>query len=107
MIYTKDCKVVCLSEWFTEKSFSWCETSQKNAVWWYEPFYSRALLSLRRIILMGRPKLKFRNLRILQKNNSGTYTLSIPIEIIDEIGWRSKQKLKVERKGNKVIITDA
>jgi len=56
---------------------------------------------------VGRPKLKFRNIRVLQKNNSGSYTLSIPLDIIDELNWRSKQKLKVERKGSKVIITDA
>ena len=64
-------------------------------------------LRLNRGEIVGRPKLKFRNIRVLQKNNSGSYTLSIPLDIIDELNWRSKQKLKVERKGNKVIITNA
>ena len=63
-------------------------------------------LGLNKGEIVGRPKLKFRNIRVIQKNNSGSYTLSIPLEVIDELNWHSKQKLKVERKGNKVIITD-
>lgn len=47
-----------------------------------------------------------RKLKRTGPGNSGSFEITLPIEIIRELGWREKQKLSVTRRGSSVIITD-
>ncbi|MBI5135231.1 AbrB/MazE/SpoVT family DNA-binding domain-containing protein [Candidatus Uhrbacteria bacterium] len=40
------------------------------------------------------------------QNSKGTYYISIPIEIIQTLGWKERQKVVVRRRGKKIIIED-
>ncbi len=56
---------------------------------------------------MSRRPLKEKNVRSLTKASGGrSYTVTIPIEIVDELGWRAKQKLVVTRYRDHIIIKD-
>ncbi len=55
---------------------------------------------------MARRKLENRNIRKLSKRNNGTYAVTLPIEMVRDLGWRDKQKLVVEKNGEKIIIKD-
>ena len=55
---------------------------------------------------MGTYKAGQQNRRILSKNNTGTYMLSVPIELIRELKWQNGQKLKLEKRGKSIVITD-
>ena len=45
--------------------------------------------------------------RIIQKNNTGTYTVSIPIDMMDDLKWRQGQRVLVKRKGKTIYVKDA
>lgn len=32
--------------------------------------------------------------------------LTLPVELVEALGWREKQKVKVLKKGRKIIISD-
>ena len=56
---------------------------------------------------MTRRKLMHRNVRKLLKLAGGTsYGVSLPLEDIEELGWKAKQKLVVQRYGDGFIIRD-
>ena len=56
---------------------------------------------------MGRRKIEDRNIRNLQKTAGGsTYIVSLPIEVIRELGWKAKQKLVVKKYGDGILIKD-
>jgi len=55
---------------------------------------------------MARRKLENRNTRKLSKQTNGSYTVTLPIEIVRELKWRDKQKLVVRKSGDKIIIED-
>lgn len=56
---------------------------------------------------MGRRTIEDHNVRNLQKTAGGsTYIVSLPIDIIRELGWKSKQKLVVKKYGDGIIIKD-
>jgi hypothetical protein len=55
---------------------------------------------------MGTYKAGSQNKRVLQKNNTGTYTVSVPIELIRELKWQSGQKLTLEKRGKTIVIGD-
>ncbi len=55
---------------------------------------------------MGRRIVEERNIRNLTRNNSGTYSVSLPIEFIRELGWREKQKVIIRLKGKQLVIED-
>ena len=56
---------------------------------------------------MGRRKIEDRNIRNLQKTAGGsTYIVSLPIEVIRELGWQAKQKLVVNKYGDGILIKD-
>ncbi len=48
---------------------------------------------------------KERGVRNLQ-NSNGTYYVTLPKELITELGWRERQKLTVKKAGAKLIIAD-
>lgn len=41
-----------------------------------------------------------KHVRKLRKHNNYSYSIVIPKEMIDQYGWREKQKLVIEDKGN-------
>jgi len=56
---------------------------------------------------MGRRKIEDRNIRNLQKTAGGsTYIVSLPIEVVRELGWKAKQKLVVKKYGDGILIKD-
>lgn len=56
---------------------------------------------------MGRRKIEDRNIRNLQKTAGGsTYIVSLPIEVVRELGWKTKQKLVVKKYGDGILIKD-
>lgn len=56
---------------------------------------------------VGTYKAGQQNRRTLSKNNTGTYTLSVPIEVVRQLKWQDGQKLVLEKRGKTVVITDA
>jgi len=54
---------------------------------------------------MARRKLKEKNIRKLTRLG-GSLVASIPVEDIEKLGWREKQKVVVKRAGKKIIISD-
>ena len=51
-------------------------------------------------------KIENRNIRTLYKSGSGSYSLTLPIEIIRAFKWREKQKVTVKKSGKNIIISD-
>jgi antitoxin component of MazEF toxin-antitoxin module len=54
---------------------------------------------------MPRRKLEDRNVRKILKNGS-SYSVTIPIGMMRELGWKLKQKVTFRRKGKTLIIDD-
>jgi len=56
---------------------------------------------------MANRTIKERHIRSLYKTGGGkSYVVTIPIEHIDDLGWKSKQKLVVRRYGDGILIQD-
>ena len=56
---------------------------------------------------MARRKISERHIRSLYKTGGGkSYIVTIPIEHVEELGWKSKQKLVVKRYGDGILIQD-
>lgn len=56
---------------------------------------------------MPRRKLEDKNIRKLGRMGSGKSAfVTLPIDWIRDLGWKSKQKLKLSKKGSKIIIED-
>jgi len=51
-------------------------------------------------------KLKEKNIRKLTKVSKSSMSVTIPIEIINRLGWKEHQKVVVNLKGKKIIIED-
>jgi hypothetical protein len=55
---------------------------------------------------MGRRKVGQENIRNIQKSN-GSYLVSIPIELMRELGWREKQRVTIYKSAKgKLTIGD-
>ena len=50
-------------------------------------------------------KLEDKNIRKILKNG-GSYAVTIPIEMLNKLKWREKQKVLVKMKGRSIIIRD-
>jgi bifunctional DNA-binding transcriptional regulator/antitoxin component of YhaV-PrlF toxin-antitoxin module len=50
-------------------------------------------------------KLKNKSVRKISKH-SGSYSLTIPIEIMNELGWKEKQRVVVRKDGKGIKIAD-
>jgi bifunctional DNA-binding transcriptional regulator/antitoxin component of YhaV-PrlF toxin-antitoxin module len=50
---------------------------------------------------------KKRKVRTLQQNNTGTMTVSIPVEMVRELGWSRGQRVVVNRQGDRLVIENA
>lgn len=56
---------------------------------------------------MSRRKIEDHHIRNLTKIAGGTsYAVTLPIEIIRELHWQSRQKLVVKKYGDGIIIRD-
>lgn len=55
---------------------------------------------------MARRKLEDRNTRKLSKQSNGSYSVTLPIEVVRELKWRDGQKLVVRKSGGKIIVED-
>ena len=44
--------------------------------------------------------------RKIVKNGAGTYYISIPKEMMKELGFRERQKMNVKQSGKKIIVED-
>ena len=55
---------------------------------------------------MGNRKSGEQNVRNLTKNASGTYSVSLPIELVRQLHWQRGQQLVVVRKGDRLVIQD-
>jgi len=52
-------------------------------------------------------KLKDKNIRKITKMGLGrTMGLTLPIEIIEKLGWKERQKVVVKLRGKEIIIKD-
>ncbi len=55
---------------------------------------------------MARRKVEDSNVRKLTKIGAKSLGLTLPIEIMRELGWREKQKVAVKVERKKIIISD-
>jgi len=56
---------------------------------------------------MARRVLEERNIRKLHKTGRGrTISVTLPIELVRELGWREKQKVVVTKRGQGLLVTD-
>lgn len=55
---------------------------------------------------MGRRKIEDKNIRKITKVGGSSLSVTIPIDIIRELGWRERQKLILTKRGKKIIIED-
>lgn len=56
---------------------------------------------------MSTQKIENQNIRKLSKVAGGkSFAITLPIEYVRKLGWRERQKLKVELKGRHLIIKD-
>ncbi len=54
---------------------------------------------------MPRRNLKDRNIRKIFKS-SRSYVITLPIEVVKNLGWKEKQKIIIRQRGKKIIIED-
>lgn len=56
---------------------------------------------------MARRKLQEKNIRKLTRMGGGrSLGLTLPIEMMKELKWRERQKIKVRKSGSKIILED-
>ena len=55
---------------------------------------------------MSRRKLKDKNIRKLTKTGGNSIYVTLPINLVRELGWRSKQKVVVRKRGSEIVIRD-
>ena len=56
---------------------------------------------------MARRKMTDHNIRKLTRMGGGrSIGITLPIEMIKELKWREKQKVVVDKRGDKIIIKD-
>jgi bifunctional DNA-binding transcriptional regulator/antitoxin component of YhaV-PrlF toxin-antitoxin module len=51
-------------------------------------------------------KLKEKNIRKLTRVGRGSFCITIPIEIIEKLKWKERQKVVVRLSGKKIVIED-
>ncbi len=51
-------------------------------------------------------KLKNKNIRKITKIAKHSFSITLPIELVDKLGWKEHQKVVVKQKGKHLIIKD-
>ena len=49
---------------------------------------------------------KEKDIRKINKSNSGSYYITLPIDVVRELSWKKSQKVTVEKYGKGIIIKD-
>ena len=57
-------------------------------------------------VYMGARKTGEQQIRNLTKNSTGTYQISVPIELIRLLRWQRGQQVVVKKVGKKLVIED-
>ena len=52
------------------------------------------------------PTRKEKDIRTIGKTKSGSYYITIPIDVIRELKWKSKQKVRVKKHRGGILISD-
>jgi hypothetical protein len=55
---------------------------------------------------MGARKAGEQQIRNLTQNRTGTYSVSLPIELVRSLKWQQGQKLIVSKNGKNLVIKD-
>ena len=55
---------------------------------------------------MGTRRAGEQEVRNLTQNRTGTYQVSLPIELIRKLRWQQGQKLTVRKSGDRLIVED-
>lgn len=55
---------------------------------------------------MGARKAGEQNVRNITQNRTGTYQVSLPIQLVRELRWQNRQRVVVKKQANKLIIED-
>lgn len=55
---------------------------------------------------MGTRRAGEQQIRNLTVNRTGTYSISLPIELIRQLKWQQSQKLIVSKRGKTLVIED-
>lgn len=55
---------------------------------------------------MGNRKSGEQQIRSITKNTSGTYQVSLPIELVRQLRWQVGQQVVVKKSGEKLVIVD-
>ncbi|MAZ40959.1 hypothetical protein CL654_02485 [bacterium] len=58
------------------------------------------------MVYMVRRKKRDKTIRKLTKVGKHSISVTIPIEVVRELGWRERQKVTVKKSGKKLIIED-
>lgn len=51
-------------------------------------------------------KLKDKNIRKLLKLGETSLAVTLPVEIVEELGWKKKQRVVVKKDKKRIIISD-
>jgi len=55
---------------------------------------------------MGTTKASEQAVRFISQNNSGTYSVTLPIGLVRELRWQKNQRVTIKKQGKKLIIAD-
>ena len=55
---------------------------------------------------MGTTKRGNESQRSLLQNSSGSYMVSLPIQLVRQLSWRQGQRLTIRKSGEKLVIED-
>ncbi len=47
------------------------------------------------------------NERVIQKNTTGAYTITVPVDMIRKLRWKQGQRVVFERNKKSIVIKDA
>lgn len=55
---------------------------------------------------MGNRSYDERNVRSISHGSNGSYYVTLPLELVKQLGWREKQKVVVTLHGSRLVIED-
>ncbi|MCB9823271.1 AbrB/MazE/SpoVT family DNA-binding domain-containing protein [Candidatus Nomurabacteria bacterium] len=61
---------------------------------------------LKRKVFMGTRRSGEQNVRNITKNSTGTYQVSLPIDLVRTLGWKQGQKVVFKKRGKDLVIVD-
>lgn len=65
-----------------------------------------SLVSQKGTTPMGAKKAGKQHERVLTQNNSGSYQLTVPIELIRNMNWKKGQRVTIKKQVDRLIIED-